>query len=55
MHDVAMYMPYTTGLGVNSCLRIWTKDNKILHLDYLVNREQLIDVLKNFTNGTEVT
>ena len=53
LHDVVAYRPHSTGLGMSPNLDIMTKDGKLFQLRHLKNREQLIDVLKKFTNSTE--
>jgi hypothetical protein len=55
LHDVVAYMPYNTHFGSNQKLKIVTKDGKIFTLTNLDNREELIDVLKSFTNSVEKT
>jgi len=52
---ILSYRPYQSGLGLNANIHILTKDGGELWLYRLKNRDQLIDVLRDFTNATELT
>lgn len=59
LHDIGRYRTddfYTTDrfyLGAKQHIVIITKYNKVFYLRYLANREELIDVLKSFTDSFE--
>ena len=55
LQDVVSYNAYNTHFGTNKELKIDTKDGKVFNLSHLDNREELIDVLKSFTNSVEET
>ena len=54
LQDVVAYMIYNTHFGGNQELKIFTKDGQRFTLTHLANREEMIDVLKTFTDSTEM-
>jgi len=55
LQDIVSYWPTQSGLGVDADIDIFTKNGDVLELYKLKNRDQLIDVLRNFTSATEET
>jgi len=55
LQEIVSYWAYQSELGVNDDIDMLTKDGEVLWLYKLKNRDQLIDILRNFTNATEVT
>ena len=55
LQDIVAYRPTESRLVVNEDIDILTKDGELLWLYNLKNRDQLLDILKNFTNATEET
>ena len=61
LHDIERYMTDDSTvldrfyLREKMCLTIITKDRKVFILNYLENREQLLDALQSFTDSREET